>query len=138
MRLLAAGGAVLVGGWLGLRALAGALRRVRGDSMRPALRDGDVVLTRPVHAAEVAAGQVVVVRDPRVPARRTVKRVEATAGAWADLPDGPGRVAGGRIAVRGDDPARSSDSRTYGAVAVDLVERRVVARVWPLPPRPVR
>lgn len=122
-------------GWLTLRVLSRVTRRVAGHSMRPTLEDGDLVLTLPAWARHVRAGRVVVVRDPRRPERSTVKRVAATTGRWASLPDGPGPVPRDRIAVRGDDPTASTDSRAYGPVPVDLVERHVIARLWP--PRPL-
>lgn len=122
-------------GWLTLRALNRATRRVVGHSMRPTLDDGDLVLTLPSWLRDLRTGRVVVVRDPRHPERSTVKRITATEGEWAGLPDGPGRVPGARIAVRGDDLSASTDSRSYGPVPVDLVERHVVARLWP--PRPL-
>lgn len=117
--------------WMTVRALNRASRRVAGDSMRPTLRDGDLVLTLPAWVREVRVGQVVVVPDPRRPDRRTIKRITATAGRWADLPDGPARVPHDRLAVEGDDATASTDSRTYGTVPADVVERHVVARLWP-------
>lgn len=131
--LLAA--AAAAAGWLTLRVLNRATRRVAGHSMRPTLQDGDLVLTVPAWVRDLRTGRVVVVRDPRRPERSTVKRVAATEGGWASLPDGPGRVPRDRIAVRGDDPSASTDSRSYGPVPVDLVERHVIARLWP--PRPL-
>lgn len=131
--LLAA--AVATSAWLALRVVNRATRRVAGRSMRPTLDDGDLVLTLPSWARDLRTGRVVVVRDPRRPERATVKRIAATEGGWASLPDGPGRVPPDRVAVRGDDPSASTDSRSYGPVPVDLVERHVVARLWP--PRPL-
>lgn len=120
--------------WATVRALNRATRRVVGDSMRPTLRDGDLVLTVPVWVRDLSAGQVVVVRDPHDPTRRTIKRIAATAGDVASLPEGPAEVPRGRVAVVGDDPARSTDSRTYGPVPADQVERHVVLR-WGVSPR---
>lgn len=120
--------------WVVVRALNRATRRVVGDSMRPTLRDGDLVLTIPAWFGDLTPGQVVVVRDPRQPARRTIKRIAAVAGELASLPDGPATVPPGHVAVVGDDPARSTDSRTYGPVGADLVERHVILR-WGLSPR---
>lgn len=118
-------------GWLLVRGLRNAARRVSGGSMHPTLSDGQVVLTLPAWARELLPGRIVIVRDPRRPERQTVKRIDATAGGWATLPDGPGQVPRDHVAVRGDDPAASTDSRTFGPVPVDLVERHVVARLWP-------
>ena len=120
--------------WATVRALNRATRRVVGDSMRPTLRDGDLVLTVPVWFRDLTKGQVVVVRDPRDPTRQTIKRVAALAGDLASLPDGPSEVPPGHVAVVGDDPTRSTDSRTYGPVAADLVERHVMLR-WGVSPR---
>jgi len=55
-------------------------------------------------------------------------------------------VPDGHMWVEGDNPANSSDSRTYGAVPMTLIQGRVLCRIWPLrgnallmrgaPPRP--
>ena len=89
---------------------------VRGPSMSPALRDGDVVLVR--FGASVAAGDVVLVRWAGRPGQLSVKR--------AVRPDGA------RWWVEGDNPFGSTDSRTLGAAEVLAVVR---ARVWPRPGR---
>src|SRR5205823_12371876 len=73
------------------------LRRVEvaGDSMRPTLEPGDrLVVWAP---GPVRAGDLVAVRDPRNPARTVVKRVAA--------------VGGEGVAVVGDNPDASTDSR---------------------------
>ena len=41
-------------------------------------------------------------------------------------------IPDGHIWVEGDNPANSSDSRTYGAVPMALLRGRVLVRVWPL------
>ena len=101
-------------GALGFRLL---LRlEVRGDSMSPTLEEGDRVLV--IRTRRLVPGQVVAVRDPRDPGRVVVKRVAAGS-----------EVAGWR--VLGDNPARSTDSRVFGAVGRDLVVGRVLYRYHP-------
>jgi nickel-type superoxide dismutase maturation protease len=94
------------------------LRRVQvhGDSMRPALEAGDRLL---VVARRPRPGDVVAVVDPRDEERVMVKRVSAI---------DPGD---GGITVLGDNPAASTDSRTFGPVRSDHVLGRVVYRYWP-------
>lgn len=128
---VAVGAAVL---WVALRMSSRLLRRVRGASMAPTLRAGDLVAVLPVRRPP-RVGDVVVLRDPRTPDRETVKRVAATAGTPADLAGRVAEVPTGHLAVRGDDPLASTDSRRYGAVPVGAVVARVVARLWPPPPR---
>lgn len=98
-----------------LGAVAAVLRRVEveGESMLPTLSPGDRVLA--VRGRRARPGALVVVRDPRAPARVLVKRVAATG------PDG--------IAVVGDNPRASTDSRTFGPVPA--VWGRVVYRYLP-------
>jgi phage repressor protein C with HTH and peptisase S24 domain len=69
----------------------------------------------------LAPGDLVVVRLPGRPVgvKRVVRRVGH--GWW----------------VEGDNPAASTDSRTFGPVASDAVVGRVVLRYWPLPVRRV-
>lgn len=85
--------------------------------MLPTLRQGDrlvVVWTR----RPVRVGDVVLALDPRDAGRELVKRV-ATVG-----PDG--------VTLLGDNPAFSTDARTFGSLPVGAIRWRVVARCWPL------
>jgi nickel-type superoxide dismutase maturation protease len=94
VRAVAVGSAVLaMAAWRLLRRV-----EVEGDSMWPTLLPGDRLLV--VRRRASRPGQLVVVADPRQPSRLLVKRV-ATAG-------------GGRLTVVGDNPARSTDSRSFG------------------------
>jgi nickel-type superoxide dismutase maturation protease len=61
------------------------------------------------------AGDVVVVRDPRQRDRLLIKRIDGAAGDSAWL-------------VRGDNADASTDSRTFGPVARELVVGKVIAR----------
>ncbi len=98
------------------------LRRleVTGESMIPTLRPGDRVLVvgglgpfRP----RLRTGDLVALDDPRDPARVMVKRVTA--------------LAGGRVEVRGDNAAASTDSRHFGSVDRAAVVGRVLYRYHP-------
>lgn len=102
-------------GWALLGVTAWALPRVvvEGDSMQPALRPGDRLLVMRV-GRPLRRGDVVAVRDPRVPERVLVKRVAEV------------RAAG--IVVLGDNRAASTDSRVFGAVPRRLVLGRCVWR----------
>ena len=112
------------------------LMRVRGLSMRPTLREGDLVLTvplplvrgdGPLHGAAwearrrlVRPGVMVVLSEPGDREHLIIKRVTAV------TPDG--------VEVVGDDPGWSIDSRTFGSVPHRDVRRIVLGRV-PLPDR---
>lgn len=112
------------------------LRRVTGPSMRPTLEPGDLVLVRPVALGGIRRGAVVVVPDPREPRRRTIKRVAALPGGHVELRGEPRRLGATQLAVLGDDPTASTDSRVFGPVAAADVLAVVVAVVWP--PRRLR
>jgi nickel-type superoxide dismutase maturation protease len=101
-----------------------ALRDVEGASMSPTLEPGDRVLVAPVPPARLAPGAVVIVRDPREPARTTVKRLR--------------RHTDEGLVVLGDNAAASTDSRVFGPVARDLYVGQVVWRVRPWGPVPER
>lgn len=88
---------------------------VVGDSMLPALADGDRLLV--VRGGTEEVGDVVAVSDPRAPARMMVKRVAA-------------RGAEG-ITVLGDNAAMSTDSRVLGPVAPAAIRGRAVYRYFP-------
>lgn len=86
--------------------------RIEGPSMEPTFADGDRLLVW--RTDRLSPGQVAVVRDPREPTRLWVKRVHDVADDGLD--------------VRGDDPDRSTDSRTVGLIPRRLVVGRVVRR----------
>lgn len=88
--------------------------------MRPTLEPGDWLLVDPDAYRDrlPAAGDVVVVADPRAPERLLVKRV---VGVGSD----------GRLELLGDQPAASTDSRHFGPVAPGAVQGRPWARYWP-------
>ena len=92
---------------------------IAGDSMLPTLRDGDWVLVR--RTQRLRRGQIVAVRDPRVMDRILVKRIvdQRLSGWW----------------VLGDNPDRSTDSRSLGSIPTELVLGRVLGRYYPLPLR---
>lgn len=83
--------------------------------MRPALEEGDRLLV--VRRRRYRVGDVVALPDPRLPERVVVKRVAA--------------VDGDRLEVLGDDPAGSTDSRSFGPVAARTVIGRAVYRYAP-------
>ena len=113
-------GAVVSGALL----LGRALHRVEvvGDSMAPTFLPGDrLVVLSPMGGRPrwPAVDTVVAVADPRRPTRTLVKRVAGT------------DRAGGTVEVVGDDPGRSTDSRTFGPVPLAAVVGRVVYRYAP-------
>jgi len=89
---------------------------VVGDSMRPTLEPGDrLVLGR---GRRPRIGDLVAVVDPRQPARTVVKRLVAFSPAG--------------LSVVGDNPAASTDSRTFGPVAAGAFRGRVIYRYHPV------
>ncbi len=89
---------------------------VRGPSMSPTLRDGDIVLV--VRDERSRPGTVVLVRWPSRPGQLSVKRVTGRCGTgwW----------------VLGDNPRGSTDSRVLGPAEV---VGTVWLRLWPSPRR---
>ena len=112
---------MLAAGAAALAAAAAAVVRplgrvaVEGGSMRPTLEPGDRLLL--VRRRTYRPGAVVAVADPR-DGRLLVKRVAAV-------------TADGRLVLAGDDPAASTDSRTFGPVLVALVRGQAVRRYAP-------
>ena len=92
---------------LGVAVVAAAVSRlfgrmqVQGDSMSPTLLPGDRLLI--LRKARARVGGLVVVADPRRPARLMVKRV-ASVGAEG-------------VSVLGDNPSASTDSRSLGPLS---------------------
>jgi nickel-type superoxide dismutase maturation protease len=87
---------------------------VRGRSMAPTLLPRDRLLVARLRAR---VGDVVLAADPRAPGRELIKRVVAA--------DARG------IVLRGDNPAGSTDARTFGALPPQVIDWRVVGRYWP-------
>ena len=87
--------------------------------MAPALRAGDLVVAERLTYRRRAPrpGEVVLAPDPRDPSRELVKRVVS--------------VSADGVELRGEDPARSTDSRTFGRVPTGAIRWRAVARYWP-------
>jgi signal peptidase I len=131
---------------------------VRGDSMLPTYRDGEVVLVNRLHAVNgpLRQGDVILIQkgdevlikriaylpgqtiDP--PASRAFRRV-LEYFEMERLPDGPGfrnevrvrlKVPPKYVVVLGDNPAVSEDSRLFGPIPLDDVLGRVVGS----PPKP--
>ena len=92
---------------------------IAGDSMAPTLQEGEWWLAW--RTPTVAPGDLVVFAHPSARGVLAVKRVVALrpAGLW----------------VEGDNPNRSTDSRHFGALAVDRVLGRLMWRYSPWPPR---
>jgi nickel-type superoxide dismutase maturation protease len=88
--------------------------------MAPTLRPGDWLLADPETFRRRAprVGELVLVPDPRQPERLLVKRVVGVG------PDG-------RLAVAGDNPESSTDSRTFGPVDPHSLEGQPWFRYWP-------
>ena len=110
---------LLLGIVAALTALRGRLGHVvvAGSSMRPTLEPGDRLVTlRPPWGPRV--GGLVLAPDPRRAERMLIKRVHALGGDLVEL--------------RGDAPAHSTDSRTFGAVPVRTVEPCVAFRYHPI------
>jgi nickel-type superoxide dismutase maturation protease len=88
---------------------------VEGPSMEPTLRSGDRLLL--LRRSSPRLGDIVAVADPRSGRRLLLKRVVS--------------VAGDELAVEGDNPSRSTDSRVFGPVHRRDVRGRVVYRYFP-------
>jgi nickel-type superoxide dismutase maturation protease len=80
---------------------------VEGPSMLPTFLPGESV-TAVRRWRRVRVGDVVVVRDPREPARWLLKRCASKSGGYLE--------------VRGDNPEASTDSRDFGSIRVREVK----------------
>lgn len=85
------------------------VRRVSGNSMAPALQDGQLVVGR--QTRELAAGDVVIVSHDGI---EKIKRIEKHEG---DL-----------VYMLGDNPGESTDGRTFGWLPAKTIIAKVV---WP-------
>jgi signal peptidase I len=99
---------------------------VRGLSMAPALEPGDFLIA--LRNGTVRVGSLVVVEHPDRPEYEMVKRVGAVRGARV----GQRVLPEGEYWVIGDNPAESTDSRSFGPVTRRAVKGVVRARYWPI------
>ncbi len=104
---------------LGLVVAGYALVRVRGASMEPTLRGGDLLI---VHVgAPIAAADLVVARLPEREGLAVKRAVRLDTDGWW---------------VERDNSRSGVDSWAVGAIPAADVVAKVVRRVWP--PRPIR
>lgn len=99
---------------------------VSGESMRPALEPGDMLVA--TARGRLRPGALVVVARPDRPGLELVKRIAAR----------PGQIAGGRVLERGEywvvgrDPSQSTDSRSFGPIRREAISGVVRFRYWPV------
>jgi signal peptidase I len=98
--------------------------RVDGESMQPALEDGDRLLVSRL-AYRLAApkhGDIVLVRDPSRSGYECIKRILGLPGEMVE-----DRLLGPEeYFLVGDNLLHSTDSRTYGPVPADAI----IGRAW--------
>lgn len=130
--------------------------RVDGMSMEPNFEDGQFLLINKLayRLGDPQRGDVVVFHYPRDPSRDFIKRIMALPGETIEIIDGqvfindapapelariepasyssgPFSLAPDEIFVMGDNRPNSSDSHTWGPLALDLVVGEVVLSYWP-------
>jgi len=88
--------------------------RVSGDSMLPTLKDGEAVMI--VATKSIKPGDVVLADHPYKTSVKMVKRVHAIDDE-------------GRYSLTGDNPAESTDSRTFGSLSLEYIQGKAVCRV---------
>ncbi len=137
----------------------GRLWLVKGESMSPSFRSGELLLVGAAAYRGAAAGRgnVVIVGDPRGTGEHYLKRVVGLPGEEVRLADGmlfidgvhlpepylgglPSvvgldcsrwRLSGGEYFVLSDNRAHGTDSRDFGPIGRKLIIGRVRFRVWP-------
>lgn len=82
--------------------------------MLPTLKDGDKVLVKP--KGNIRIGDVVLVEHPYKISVKIVKRVS-------------GIEVDGRLALSGDNPSTSTDSRTFGTVSLESIIGKVTSKL---------
>lgn len=106
--------------------------RIVGHSMAPGLLDGTQVFTKRISPERLLPGDIVVLPEPGT-GQLIIKRIAALAGEPFPFPrDGELQVPPGMVAVLGDNPTQSNDSRHFGYVPAERIRGRLV-RVVPRP-----
>ncbi len=107
--------------------LAWTRAQVRGHSMSPTLQPGDRVLVR--RGRRGARGDVILFRAPD--GREVIKRLVGVPGDVVATGPAPVTLGAGEVAVAGDNPPASTDSRSWGPGPVGAVRGRVVGIYHP-------
>ena len=88
--------------------------KVAGSSMSPTLKDGDAVMIS--RTTPVVPGDIVLAKHPY---KQSVKMLKRVAVISED----------GRYSLAGDNPAESTDSRTFGTVSIEYIYGKAVCRL---------
>ena len=88
--------------------------RVQGDSMFPTLKNGDEVMIVPTKSIE--RGDIILADHPYKTSVKMLKRVNEI-------------DENGRYLLTGDNPAESTDSRTFGSLSLEYIQGKAVCRV---------
>jgi nickel-type superoxide dismutase maturation protease len=104
---------------------------VEGDSMAPTLAAGDYLVAIAAGPGMVRRGQLVVVAHPDRPDYELIKRVAGVPGDTIGEADSR-MLRAGEFWVLGEDPSKSTDSRSFGPVTHRAIRGVVRLRYWPL------
>ena len=113
-------------------------RSAIGPSMIPTIRDGNLSLAGDVLLVDKLTPRftgyrkqdVVITKSPMKLNSILCKRVIATAGEHAIVEGQKYLVPEGHIWLEGDNKSQSFDSRDFGPVPINLVEGRVILKIW--------
>ena len=82
--------------------------------MLPALKNGDTVLVSP--RAKIRPGDIVAANHPYITSVKVIKRVDSI-------------DSHGSFVLRGDNPEESTDSRSFGSIAINDILGKVICRL---------
>eukprot|EP00088_Acartia_fossae_P013247 TRINITY_DN16902_c1_g1_i1.p1 TRINITY_DN16902_c1_g1~~TRINITY_DN16902_c1_g1_i1.p1 ORF type:complete len:155 (+),score=8.08 TRINITY_DN16902_c1_g1_i1:34-498(+) len=109
---------------------------IAGNSMEPTVYDGQIVVgwsSGWINLNNLKRGDVIVARSPTQPKETICKRIVGLQGDRVPANyKGPELfVPAGQVWLEGDHKAVSRDSNTFGAVPLNLVQGKLICRVWP-------
>jgi inner membrane protease subunit 1 len=106
-----------------------------GDSMLPTLHSRDVVVIKKFNNS-YSLGDVVIGLSPMDPDICMCKRIVGMPHDYICIDPSASdkkfiRVPGGHVYLGGDNLSASTDSRVYGPVPLELIQGKLLARIWP-------